>query len=370
MSTKYARPSTIGIRGAGLSGLSVAYELLQFDPTLKITMYDTRPRLPHPQRTFCFFDNKTVSNHHIPSHSWNTVMFSGHRFRRQIDVSSRPYTMIRGDDFFGHMLEVLEKKGVCFEWQCRAVELRDTHIATEHLNRSFDVVIDAAFEANGCSSILWQSFAGLWISTEIDIFDQSTAMLMDLDPINIDSPIGFMYILPTSTRTALVEHTAFAPTPISKESHIDRCLAWITQHAGSGVQLGASEYGVIPMGIKIPAQYGHLVVGSAAGFVRPATGYAFVRTQQQARRIALQLLTGKEIRTKTHPLWLEVTDRLFLRALLHAPDHATELMTQLLSRTPGDRLVSFLSDSTNFLDALPVWLCTPKRLMLRALLRL
>ncbi len=46
---------TIGIRGAGLSGLSVARELITREPNAKITLFDTRPRLPHLSRTFCFF---------------------------------------------------------------------------------------------------------------------------------------------------------------------------------------------------------------------------------------------------------------------------------------------------------------------------
>lgn len=360
-------PREVGIRGAGLSGMSVARELLRLDPSLRITIYDTRSRLPHPQRTFCFFENETVSRREMRAFSWNTVMFRGLHFERRIDVSNRPYTMIRGDDFFEHTLRGLEQQGVRFVWECGGVRVRDACLETEHETRTFDVVIDAAFEAMRSSSIMWQSFAGIWVTTESDMFDPSTATLMDLHASSAEVPVGFMYILPTSTRTALIEHTTFSPTPLSKEYHIERCLEWIREQAPSEARLGESEYGVIPMGLRMRSRDGQCIVGSAAGAVRAATGYAFVAVQQQAREVALHVVAGDTKPLTTYPRWLEATDTIFLQALLRAPERGGEIMSQLLSRAQGERLISFLSGTCSFMDALSVWLSVPKRIMLRAL---
>lgn len=370
MSVRNTPPREIAIRGAGLSGMSVARELLRLDPSLRITLYDKRPRLPHPQRTFCFFENDMESAREVPSFSWNTVMFRGPQFERRVDVSSRPYTMIRGDDFFDHTLRALERQGARFEWECRGVEVRGASIETDRDSRAFDAVIDAAFEVTRASSILWQSFAGVWITTEDDFFDSSTATLMDLRASSAEAPIGFMYILPTSARTALIEHTTFSPSPLSREYHIERCVEWMREHTPSGTQLGEREYGVIPMGLKERSSERHCVVGSAAGAVRPATGYAFISVQRQAQEVARRVIAGSVATTATYPRWVEATDALFLTALRNAPERGAEIMSGLLSSAPADRLISFLAGTASFRDALSVWLSVPKRIMLRSLVRL
>lgn len=370
MSDKETRVREIGIRGAGLSGMSVAEELLRLDPSLAITIYDTRPRVPHPQRTFCFFDNSEARPKETPSVSWNTVEFRSPHFERRIDVSTTPYTMIRGDDFFETTLSALERQGVRFEWECRGVRLGDDHIETERDTRIFDLVIDAAFEATRSPSILWQSFAGVWVTTTDDFFDPSTATLMDLQASAPEAPVGFMYILPTSARTALVEHTTFSPTPLPKEYHIKRCSEWIGKHVHEGARLGETEYGLIPMGHRVSHDGEHLVVGSASGAVRPATGYAFIAARRQARDVALRALAGDTSRQPIYPRWLLATDTLFLETLRKTPDRGAEIMSRLLSRARGDSLISFLAGTGSFLDAFSVWLSVPKRIMLRALIGL
>lgn len=361
--------ASVGIRGAGLSGLSVARELLRHQPQTNITIFDTRPRLPHPPRTFCFFSPQkscAVSGH---AHSWNSVIFRGRSFERRLDVSHRPYTMIQGDDFFSSTLRELEEGGVQFRWDLASVEIHGNSIHADNETIPFDVVIDAAFQANSAQSTLWQSFAGVWVTMEEPSFDPSAAMLMDLEESSAEAPVSFLYILPTSERTALVEHTTFSPSPMAKEYHLDRCFEWLERHHPGLRQRGATEYGRIPMGLQRSPNLGQRVVGSAAGVVRPATGYAFLRAQEQAQNVALHLLGRTGAPSRPYPRWLETADSLFLRALINAPLEGRLIMERLLSRARGDSLIAFLSGDVGPLDALSVWLSVPKYTMIRSLLR-
>ncbi len=363
------RIPTVGIRGAGLSGLSVARELLRHEPRTNITIFDTRPRLPHPPRTFCFFrprDHSTISGH---IYSWNSVIFRGRSFERRLDVSRRPYTMIQGDDFFSSTLRELEEGGVQFRWDLAAVEIHGNSIQADTATIPFDVVIDAAFEAKSAQSTLWQSFAGVWVTMEEPSFDPSAAMLMDLEASSAEAPVSFLYILPTSERTALVEHTTFSPSPMAKEYHLERCFEWLGRHHPGKMQRGATEYGRIPMGLQRSPNHGRCVVGSVAGVVRPSTGYAFLRAQEHAREVALHVLGRGDTPLNPYPRWLETADSLFLRALLNAPLEGRHIMERLLSRARGDSLVAFLSGDVGPLDALSVWLSVPKFTMIRSLLR-
>lgn len=362
-------PRTIGIRGAGLSGLSLARELLSIEPGLKISIFDTRTRLPHPLRTFCFFRQEDRDTSSIPAFSWNSVTFRGASFARRLDVSRCPYTMIRGDDFFSSTLHALESHGVEFHWGCSKVELIGNAIHAANQTKTFDAVVDAAFEAATSQATLWQSFAGVWVTAERPVFDPSAALLMDLHESSVDAPVSFLYVLPISERTALVEHTTFSPSPMPKGYHLDRCFSWLERTHGAAVQPGTTEYGRIPMGLQTPKPATNVTVGSAAGIVRPATGYAFVRAQEQARQVAKNILGHGPASTNVYPRWLTLGDSLFLRALLNAPERGRQIMEGILSQAPGDSLIAFLSGDVRPLDALAVWLSAPKRAMVRSLLR-
>lgn len=364
-----AKIQTVGIRGAGLSGMSVARELLRADPHLSITIFDRRPRLPHPQRTFCFFDRNLRERLSVPSFTWPSVMFRGPSFERRVDVSTSPYTMIRGDDIFGRLLEELEAHGVSFRWRCSEVGIQGRSIRADGETLSFDTVIDAAFEATESRSTLWQSFAGVWVTSERELFDPSTAILMDLQESSVDAPVSFLYILPTSKHTALVEHTTFSPAPLPKERHLDHCFSWIDKRIDGAIQRGEIEHGVIPMGLHTPPSAKGVRVGSAAGMIRPATGYAFVATQDHARRVAEQVLNDRAAPARPYPWWLMVADSLFLRALVQAPERGGRLMERLLSRSRADALISFLSGDVSFREAFAVWMSVPKLSMIKSLTR-
>ncbi len=360
---------TIGIRGAGLSGLSVARELITHDPQVKVTLFDTRTRLPHPARTFCFFRPQEYPSSDIPSFSWNTVMFRGASFERRIDVSNSPYTMIRGDDFFSSTLADLESKGVEIRWGCSNVALSENAIHVDGHTNTFDAVVDAAFEATTAHAILWQSFAGVWVTSERGMFDPSTAILMDIHESSAEAPVSFLYILPTSERTALVEHTTFSPSPMTQAYHLERCFEWLTRNHSGRLQNGATEYGAIPMGLRHSLSNKICSVGSNAGAIRPATGYAFIRVQEQARQVARRIIGhGAQLNTP-YPRWLTSADSLFLTALRNTPQRGRQIMEQLLSRARGDSLVAFLSGEVTLQDALSVWLSVPKCTMIRSLLR-
>lgn len=364
-----ARAHAIAIRGAGMAGLSLAREILQRSPETSITLFDVRPRLPHPQRTFCFFRRGALPNLPKPSAVWNTVTFKGADFERTIDVSAKPYVMLNGDDFFQQTLEQLESAGVAFHWNCAEVHIDKNSIRTERETFTFDRVIDTAFKKEHASSIAWQSFAGIWVRAQAPVFDPSRAILMEIIESTPEAPVSFFYILPTSTTTALVEHTIFSTEALTADYHITRCHAWLANNIHTSVVVEGSEYGAIPMGIQIRNPADLLTLGSSAGAIRPATGYAFVTVQRQAQLVAKQIFEKHTYKTTpSHPFWLKLGDRLFLRALRASPTSGETLMTGLLSRCPSEKLISFLSDDLTLAEAIAVWCSVPKRTMLRALL--
>lgn len=361
---------TVGIRGAGLSGLSIARELLRRQPTVSISVFDIRPRLPHPQRTFCFFGTEKALSVPCPSFTWQTVALRGASFERRIEIPTTPYTMIRGNDFFESVLQELESLGVSLHWSCESIDIDGDTIHVDGTGFTFDCVIDAAFQPTAASSRMWQSFAGMCIETSSPVFDPTTATLMDIKESSTAAPVSFFYVLPTSHCTALVEHTTFSPAPLPPEYHLEQCRSWIENHAGPGFVQVECEQGAIPMGLRRSRSSGVQTTGTAAGTVRPATGYAFLATQRHAQRLSEHILHGAATPQSPYPWWLTLGDHLFLRALVNSPTSGGALMESLLSHAPSQDLLAFLSGDSTFCQALSVWLSAPKIAMLRSLVRI
>lgn len=358
---------TIGIRGAGLAGLTIARELLRLQSDISITLFELRPRLPHPLRTFCFFDTDRTLCLPCPSVTWSAVSFRGRSFERRLDVHETPYTMIRGDDFYGPIVQELESSGVSFHWSCASVDIEGETICAGHERHTFDCVIDAAFQPSCARSRLWQSFAGIWIETPTAAFDPTTAILMDLQESSPSAPVNFLYILPTSSTSALVEHTSFSPTPVPHEHHLTQCHQWLQQRIGNTGVIRGYEHGLVPMGLVTPPRVAPYVVGSNAGAIRPATGYAFLATQRQARLLSEQILRGTTRSALMYPYWLRLGDALFLQALKNAPTQGGLFLERLLSRSPARALVAFLSGNSTPYQAISVWFAVSKLAMLKAL---
>gem|GEM_PF-838949 len=363
---------TVGIRGAGVAGLSLARELLKRDSSLSITIFDTRTRLPYPERTFSFFqfpeDNLPVT----PHYSWPSVRFSGAGFERKLEVIRSPYVMIHGDRFFSESLESLQAAGVKFVWECPRVDISENTITAPAIGTvTFDIVIDAAFSNDVAQAALWQSFAGLWVTTETDQFDPYAAILMDLGPSCAHSPISFMYILPTSSKTALVEHTTFSIKPQNPDWHLEQCRQWLKSKTAGRYEVTGQERGCIPMGSASYLQHCDLRIGSGAGAIRPSTGYAFLSIQEQARSLSDKITQQSRVRpqlTGPYPWWMTIGDFIFIRALIGSPHKGADLLGGLLERAKPESLVRFLAGKASLTEAVSVWWSVPKTKMLHALL--
>ena len=81
------------------------------------------------------------------------------------------------------------------------------------------------------------------------------------------------------------------------------------------------------------------------------------------------MLSQQAAPARVYPWWLTAADALFLRALLQAPERGGLLMERLLSRSRADALISFLSGTVSFRDALAVWVSVPKLPMIKSLVR-
>jgi lycopene beta-cyclase len=365
---------SVGIRGAGVAGLILAKSLLNSRKDITVTLFDVRSETPHPKRTFCYFSNKYTKTPVIPECSWNTVKFSGQNFLRTISCEETPYTMIKGDTFFDVITKELKLLGAKFNWNCPSVQIDKKCLKIADQIYKFDLVVDSAFSPKLANSLLWQSFGGISVTTTEPIFNAQEALLMDFGQSIPGVPVSFIYVLPFSPSSALVEHTIFSRSPESFDFHHQHCIRWLHSRNIREWNEFDCEHGAIPMGLKgVTHNTPWPVIGTQGGAIRGGTGFGFQNILTQVEKLTDTLMNldlSKNLSVpcdQPNPFWQRYADELFLKALCNRPELGENLLTGLISRSSSKNLISFLSGQASFLESLKVMNSVPKLSMIKAL---
>jgi lycopene beta-cyclase len=131
--------------------------------------------------------------------------------------------MIRAIDFYSHFLKKVEN-APNFEYVNASISEIISNSTDNYINTSIGnfkaKLIFSSLPKNDKMNLkkyplLNQSFIGWTIETEEDVFDEKTMTLMDFNR-NQKDETRFIYVLPFSSRKALVEYTLFSEKIIFK----------------------------------------------------------------------------------------------------------------------------------------------------------
>ncbi|MBJ3764560.1 lycopene cyclase [Maribius pontilimi] len=212
-----------------------------------------------------------------------------------------------------------------------------------------------------------QFFLGREIRTERPVFDPDVVQLMHFRSAQ-SAGVDFVYILPFTRTRALVEVTSFAPFNPGRDTYTSWLDAEIAALDAGRIEILRVEAGALPMevGYADPGPDGIIRMGLGGGAARPSTGYAFVRSQIQADRVAAALISGQTPDTRLDGPVTRFMDRVFLQVLATAPARGPSLFGTLFRNASPDRLERFLSGSTHPIDRLSVMASLPPLPFLRA----
>ncbi len=352
----------IAIIGAGLAGLSLAVRLADLSaPRLRVLLVDSRTHycrdrtwsywsgvVPHPFQA-------AVSSH------WDAWMIATDQGVVKRSVPGVRYESLCADAVYDLAFTRLH--------QADNVEIRlGTHIVTLEeegdqvtLRLPEQVRVRRVFDSRPPIELgqhgLIQRFLGQEIETDQPVFDPNTALLMDFRVSQ--EATHFVYVLPLSPQRALIEDTYFAPPGFCPPDHRATLTAYLAQRYGiHKTRLLFEEQGALPMDPWFrPRQRSPRIhpLGSAAGALRPATGYGFIAIQAQCERIVQDLKLGRTPRaiTKRSGLvrWM---DRIFLLCLSRMPHCSPAIFHALFAHCPPRVLIRFLSEQARFTDCVRV----------------
>lgn len=319
------------------------------------------------QRTWCFWENKPHLFDSLVSYRWSKLRFMSHQGGRVASIAPYSYQHIAGRDFFEQTAaELDELPGITrlnAEVQYTRESAGSTRVHTDEgvfsANEVYSSVPDmqkikafAKQQDDGFPG-LWQHFRGWYIETPQDAFNPETATLMDFRTLQRGGAV-FFYVLPFSKRKALVECTVFGPEIWDEAMYDDRLHTYIKAHLleDQSYAVYDTEQGRIPMSMADMCQFsyeGTSPLGTAAGMVKPSTGYMFKRSMLATAEAFTHSAETPSPRWSS-PDRFAFYDRLLLGIIKDEPEQVARIMHELFMRNDFRQVFRFLDEQSTLAD--------------------
>jgi Brp/Blh family beta-carotene 15,15'-monooxygenase len=185
-----------------------------------------------------------------------------------------------------------------------------------------------------------QSFYGWKIETENPVFNQNEFVMMDFS-IPQNGSTQFVYVLPYSDKTALVECTRFGREMIGQDEAEAILNQYITPRWGD-YKITETETGVIPMSStgfeSKTSEENWILTGGRAGNIKPSTGYSFFKSCKDAERLS------HSEKPLTAPGRFAFYDRLLLHILGSSPEKGKVIFERLFTNISAKTVLDFLRE--------------------------
>lgn len=307
-----------------------------------------------PERTWCFWSAKEHHFDHLVSHRWSKVKFASQLGEVIQTIDPFTYQYVSGRSFFDY---AYKKVNADDRIDRVTAEVKET---SRNDNLTTVVTSSGTYAAPEVySSVpnpeklhkykkkqnlpgLYQHFRGWFIDTEEDVFDPELITLMDFRTEQKGGAV-FFYTLPFSTKKALVECTVFGAEPWDEADYEERLREYTERYISSDITISHREAGQIPMSmINFDAFRfdGTKSLGTAAGLVKPSTGYMFLRSLRNVERLT------DETKEPEKPRRFAFYDRLLLGIIRDEPQQISRIMYHLFSRNAFTHVFRFLDEET------------------------
>jgi len=315
-------------------------------------------------KTFCFWATESdpiVENlQSLITHSWSEAKTGTQENRR---LNPYRYYHIPGKLLYQHACEVILKNNH------RHLRIPVDSVGSDETGaficagkhkvsaaRIFDSRPPVFRKAERNETHIHQSFYGLVIETETPVFDEKSINFMDFN-VDQDGGTQFVYLLPYSAQTALVELTRFGSELVREEEGRKELEKYIWSRYGQ-FTVKSVERGCIPMsnaGIINENMPGISLLGSRNYSVKPSTGYAFKNMHKHAVAVvdclansnekgldALNVAHSQKSRDR-----FAFYDALLLRILKHSPQLGKPIFEKLFSSSSLAEILRFLDEKSS-----------------------
>ncbi len=355
--------------GAGLSGSLVVRALAACGARGPVVLADAREQ-PTRGRFWASWEPRTAPP--AGARSFERLRVAGAKGEVILQLQDHRYVVIDGDE-----LQVLTdaalarldgRRRTTTVTAIRTGEHRP-EVATRDGVITADVVLDSVGLGDTTTHTprAWLHFTGWRVRCDSAAFDADTVTLMDLR-VPQRRCVRFVYVLPESDRSALVEMTTFSSTPDPIDDADDLVEHLDTMTAGSAWSVTGRERGslaLVPWRRRVgDGQY--LTIGTAAGLVKASTGYGARLMSMDATAVARAIVAGRPPRgafRRPRRAWM---DDVFLQLAITEPDAVVNALESLFAKNPPDRVVRFLNEESTLIEEVRILRSLPASPFLRA----
>lgn len=330
-------------------------------------------------RTWCFWEERNGNWDSIVKHTWENAFFFNDQFKVNC-LDNNLYKMIEGERFYEFFKQKIKNLDVLWLNE-KLVEFSERYDGVDVITNSNhyqgEYLFNSVYSLNSLLGhkkhpLLQQHFVGWFIKTEKAVFDPNESTFMDFT-VEQKSNTRFMYVLPTSSKNALIEYTLFSPELLDLDDYEDEIKKYISNLGIDAYEIEAKEIGNIPM-TSYPFWKNNtkrvLHIGTAGGWTKSSTGFTFKRAD-----FFTDILIGKiksnsfDFRDFKKVNKYDFYDALFVDVLFRENHLGKSIFSSMFNRKNPELILKFLDEKTTFIEDFKIILSCPKRPFLRAVLR-
>ena len=335
-------------------------------------------------KTYCFWakpnDNIVQDLATIISHRFDFLRVNQSLLQ---NIENQPYHYIKSIDLYNYTLEQVNSLAIpIFRDQVSNIIDAGPNYVIQTNKGSVEAkyVFDSRPPLNqklGKNDIfLHQSFYGLHIRFSRDVFQKDAFDMMNFN-VEQHNYTQFIYLLPFSSREALIELTRFGAEKIDVNYAKEILHEQLINEYGD-YEIVGDEIGSIPMTTfvnKPNPSKGIINMGASANLIKPSTGYAFKNMYDNAQSLAenIKKLDKTETAKLNHPLKPSKKrflfyDRLLLIILLRWPHQGKRIFSSLYKSQTIQTIFLFLDEKTTLFQEIKIFASLPVLPFLKALL--
>ncbi|GAB4222848.1 MAG: lycopene cyclase family protein [Gammaproteobacteria bacterium] len=354
------------IAGAGLSGLSLAVELKNLNYQGKVLIIDKKKQFTN-DRTWCGWGFNEYIPQSLIKYQWKKLAITTETNAHIHVCQHSPYFMVDTIGFYQHCLNQLLTPQFDIKLNEEIISMGPP-LVTVKQEYYAQCYVDTLTLPTQTHAIMKQHFLGLECEFDRELENPEQAILMDF---RVDQSQGlcFMYCLPFSSHSALLEITYFSEKILDEESYLKQINDYCMKYIGSIKQIKHREFGVIPMEVsKMPPMSNNIIYfGTKGGCTRPGTGYTFQTILKHAGELAQAIIENKPWQPCYFKKWQLLVDDIFLDALKCNPPDKTQIMLvnifKKLSPVMAER---FMMNNHSLSDMIQIGACMPKKMLLKS----
>ena len=347
------------IGGAGAAGLSLAYRLASNDFShMKVLLIEPTSKDSN-DRTWCSWVKGPAIFDNCAQASFSKVKFLSDSYKEEVEIAPYRYRVIDSLTFYKFVYQEIEKSS-------NITILRESIVTYHEFTDRVDVEVQSGKVYSGniffkCflddhinkASVLYvdQHFKGWVIETAENRFDTNSCTFMDFT-IEQNEEVRFMYVIPLSPTKALVEVAIFSNSVLENENYNQIITRYITHDLEiEAYTILHEEFGIIPM-----TDYDFIRnntkkvihLGSSGGAIKPSTGYAFMRIQEQCDYVLKCIEKGASIEMKSiYSIRHKLYDQTFLDVILNKRMTGEAVFSSLFEKNSPQKLFKFLDEKTS-----------------------